>query len=393
MTYDTVTRQGVTNVIDKIVKLGAEAVQRRMETYVADCQLWLRQLFTLVGDHVWSTYSVGQQHKLARLRGELLFFGNSTNSMQPLGKGGGRLDPLRFNVPEIGGGVLREKLSSAMENQRAGLEEVMCNVGAQKVVALDWCNQSGKLLGGGLLANLVNESSVLMACKRTKSERIEEVIPMFKEVKARLEMKAIVAIIDKVPPSLDEHAISKLASIIIEHLGVKYVLQDRFHVSHSVSKWFNNSDPRYHYWVIIRWRVATVLRRAMQEMRIDEMLRRGEISKTRKGITISHGTPLSDSEIQELKDSGAYHDLFSTKEVLVPEDVMDAETLKMTTQRWLDDIEKVAFYPADEHGVRQPILQDGKRLIASVDLLKKVHANALKRIIKCIAPPRWRHTS
>ena len=40
---------------------------------------------------------------------------------------------------------------------------------------------------------------------------------------------------------MDEDALSKLAQFIIEHLGVKYVLQDRFHVAHCVSKWFNNS--------------------------------------------------------------------------------------------------------------------------------------------------------
>eukprot|EP00966_Prymnesium_polylepis_P050405 1166717-Prymnesium_polylepis.1 len=78
-------------------------------------------------------------------------------------------------------------------------------------------------------------------------------------------MKADVCIIDKVPPSLDEQALSKLEMTIITHLGVKYVRQVRFHVSHTVSKWFNNSDPRYHYYVIILWREATVVRRAQQE--------------------------------------------------------------------------------------------------------------------------------
>ena len=82
---------------------------------------------------------------------------------------------------------------------------------------------------------------------------------------------------------MDEDALSKLAQFIIEHLGVKYVLQDRFHVAHCVSKWFNNSDPRFHYYVIVGWRHHTVTRRAKQEALVDAMLRRGEISKSRKG--------------------------------------------------------------------------------------------------------------
>jgi hypothetical protein len=319
------------------------------------------------------------------LRGELLFFGNTPEPVAPLGKGGGRLDRQRWNLPNIGGGVLRDKLMSAVENQRSSLEAVMSNVGAKRVVALDWCYETGKLLGGGLVANLVNEASVQMASRRTKSEKIEELIPMFEAVKSRPGMEAVVCIIDKVPPSLDEHAISKLETTIMTHLGVKYVRQDRFHVAHCVSKWFNNCDPRYHYYVIILWREATVVRRAQQEKLVDEMLRRGEITKTRKGVSVARGTPLSVVDIQQLKDSGAYHNLFSTKDVLVPEDVMDAETLRRTTQRWKERILEVAFHPPDSNGVRQPILMDGKRLIASVELLDKVRQKS--ELCADLAPP------
>ena len=197
---------------------------------------------------------------------------------------------------------------------------------------------------------------------------------------------------------MDEDALSKLAQFIIEHLSVKYVLQDRFHVAHCVSKWFNNSDPRFHYYVIVGWRHHTVTRRAKQEALVDAMLRRGEISKSRKGYApIVQGTPLSDDEIQALKDSGAYHDFFSTRPVVVPEYVMDRATLIRTTEIWEKYVGDAAFNPPDaQTGERTPIYSAGKhQLIASLALLHKVKKNALKRIVNCVVPPEldgWRET-
>eukprot|EP00966_Prymnesium_polylepis_P143614 3315269-Prymnesium_polylepis.1 len=67
---------------------------------------------------------------------------------------------------------------------------------------------------------------------------------------------------------------------------------------------------------------------------------------------------------------------------------MDAEMLRRTTQRWVARILEVAFYPPDSNGVRQPTSSwTAKRLITSTELLTKVATNALKRILKCIAPP------
>ena len=40
--YDMVTRQGISNMIEKVVKLGAETVMRKAESYMADVQLWFR---------------------------------------------------------------------------------------------------------------------------------------------------------------------------------------------------------------------------------------------------------------------------------------------------------------------------------------------------------------
>ena len=196
--YDSVTRQGAANAIEKVAKLGAETQMRRAEVYVADAQAWLRQLAGLVGDEAWYLYSPSQQLALAVLRGQYEFFVNTPAPVQPLGKGGGRLDAQRWNIPNLGGKVLRDKLLSVLENQRSGCEDLMCSVGAEHTVAIDWCVHSGKLLGAGRLANVVNEDSVLMASKTTQTERMEELLDMFHALRARPNFKAIVAVIDKV---------------------------------------------------------------------------------------------------------------------------------------------------------------------------------------------------
>ena len=129
--YDTVTRQGLSNTIDKVVKLGAEAVVRRTESYMANVQIWLRQLASLVGDHAWYALDAQQQLGLAALRGEYIFYTSTEDMIQPLGAGGGRLDAMRWNIPTIGQGVLKEKLLSVIENQRATLEAQMTGTTAK----------------------------------------------------------------------------------------------------------------------------------------------------------------------------------------------------------------------------------------------------------------------
>jgi hypothetical protein len=88
-------------------------------------------LAALVCDEVWDGLALAQQLELAPLRGEYLFYLNTPEPVQPLGAGGGRLDPLRWNIPTIGHGVLRDKLLSALENQRSTLEALMCNTVAK----------------------------------------------------------------------------------------------------------------------------------------------------------------------------------------------------------------------------------------------------------------------
>eukprot|EP00966_Prymnesium_polylepis_P265948 6143200-Prymnesium_polylepis.1 len=77
--------------------------------YVADCQIWLRQPAVLSRRRAGVVVVLREpaaQAGVPQGRAARLFFGNTPEPIAPLGKGGGRLDRQRWNLPQVGGGVL-----------------------------------------------------------------------------------------------------------------------------------------------------------------------------------------------------------------------------------------------------------------------------------------------
>ena len=394
--YDVVSRQGVIDVIAKVAKKGSEWIQRRVERYMDHGQVWASQLSDVVGDHVWEQLTPQLQLELAELRGEYEFFSATHEALAPLGEGLGRTDPMRWNVPDLGRGVLLEKMLAVFENRRDHREGQMSCVPIGEVLSVDWCVHTGVQLGGGRLANFCNEDNNLVRSQVTKTESIEGLTSVLEDL-ALVASELRVVVFDKVPPSLDETAISKLEQIIMNKLPtVIKVMQDRFHVCHNLSKYFNNCHALFASLICIGFRDSTVFRDPACEGLIDEALQAGLIAKSCKHKTIALGQKLSKAEIDELKDSGLYHNLFSSKRrVIVPENVKDAATLKLAIPRWAEMVIDGSFLPADAAGVRHPILINGKRLAASPEFVRKHATNALKRMLKCIPPPgmpAWRNT-
>ena len=140
--------------------------------------------------------------------------------------------------------------------------------------------------------------------------------------------------------------------------------------------------------IIIEWRHATVYRAAAAEDAVDKALKADLISKKCKGATIENGQKLSADEIRQLKDSGLYHNLFSSKgRVVVQELVKEASTLKIAVASWISMVIEACFHPANEAGVRVPIEINGKKLAAAPEVILKHGTNALKRMLNCIPPP------
>ena len=314
--------------------------------------------------------------------------------MQPLGEHNGRHEQRRFNIPKIGEGVLQKRLLSVFENRRDVNEAQVCAVGAREVMSLDWIHSSGKALGGRLLGKLCNDDSVLMGSRVVDTEAIEQIMPLLEEVGARPNVKARVLMIDKVPVTMAEDALSKLERMIMLAIpSIEYVLQDNFHVTHNISLEFNNMSPLFYSFGIHGFRMASKLLDAQCEARVDEALKAGLVQKTRKGRSIKLGDKLTNQKIFEMKQSGVYHDFFSASpDVVVPELVKSAAALDLAIPAWAEMIVEHCFEPADEDGVRRPKFLNKQKFAASAELVYKVAKNALKRMKKCIPPvdmPAW----
>ena len=184
---------------------------------------------------------------------------------------------------------------------------------------------------------------------------------------------------------------------------VEVVLQDRFHVHHAVSPSFNNQDPRYFSEVILGWRDATVYRDPEKERILDGLLKAGKIAKKttfqHQQIIIHQGDIISDAQIAEWKQSGAYHAMFSSHPaVLVPEHVKDEAVLRCDVPEWAEGIIARCF---DSDGRPITIRMAGgnrnSKLVSSADVVRQIGDNALLRILHCVPPAHlrefaWRDT-
>ena len=132
--YDTVCKQSMDDVINKIRKLGAETTQMRVERYMDHGQIWARQLSALAGDTTWNQLYRKQKLDLADIRGELLHFASAEEALAPLGVGLGRSDAMRWNIPKLSSKILIEKTLAVYENRRELREDQMYAVPVTKVM-------------------------------------------------------------------------------------------------------------------------------------------------------------------------------------------------------------------------------------------------------------------
>ena len=304
------------------------------------------------------------------------------------GEGYGRFESRRWNVPKLTSSVMLERVVSVLENRRAMTEDTMLNVVCREVLTMDWCVHSGKILGARMLLNICQEDNMLMRSRTTRSESIDEAKPILEELGTDPNVNPLVMVIDKVP-FVDHERISKLEATAMAALpSLLVVMQDRFHVAHHLSKHFNNMDTRFFTFAILGWRDATVVRDADDADHVVRMLKNGTIIKKRKHVKVTLGETFADDEISQMFATGVFHNLFSTDDVVVREYVKELDNLLPSIDAWEQSILDACFHPANANGHRAPILINGSKLIASVELLSKVVRNAKKRIVKCIPPKK-----
>ena len=282
----------------------------------------------------------------------------------------------------------------------------MCAVGCEYVASLDFCAHSGKVLGGKWELLVCNEENNLIGSLLSTSTKLEAVSDWLKQLKARRDasgrstFNAKVAIIDNVPPSMSSETLSEMEKLIMGALGVEWVGQDRFHVGHSFSPKFNNTDPRFFDLIILGWRHATVERDRDCMRLVDEKLMAGEIKKscTYRKVKYeiqghywrqAHGEwqLFGEAELVKWKNSGLYHELFTTSpNVIVPEHVLSPAALDVSVSRYIFEVIEQIFHPANDTGYRAPVKINRSTLADDVHDTHRIFTNALKRIKKCSPP-------
>ena len=345
---DIVTRQGMSTLLQKVERLGAQTTQAIVERYLAAGQLAYDQLQRTVGDAAWQSYPPMLQLQLAVLRGEYVALESIEDRVMPLGVSGGQHDAACFGLPTLNANSFTTSILEVFERRRKLRERQQCAVGCEEVCSLDFCAHSGKLLGGKWQLLVTNEENNLIGSLVTDTVKLEDVAPFMSQLRKRPNFSAKVAVIDNVPPSIDLSLLSKLEKLIMDTLHVEWVGQDRFHVAHSFSPKFNNTSPEFFPLIILGWRHATVERDRQCERLVDEKLLNGEMSKActfrdvkyqvcgvewRKGN--GEWQSVEEDAIAEWKEIGLYHQLFSTSpNVIVPENVLEPEALVRSIDRY-----------------------------------------------------------
>jgi len=72
--YDFVTRQGVSNFVEKVRVVATEAQSRIEIEYDRHARLWWESLYALVGDVTWDFVDTFTQLARAEARGEYTYF-------------------------------------------------------------------------------------------------------------------------------------------------------------------------------------------------------------------------------------------------------------------------------------------------------------------------------
>ena len=199
------------------------------------------------------------------------------------------------------------------------------HLGCQIACQLDWCNHTGKVLGGKWQALLCNEDSNLVGAKVTQTTTLKEIADWLRIIKKRPNFNPKVGIIDNVPPQLldaEGRVPTEIIDLIVECLGLKdrgYVIQDKFHVAHSFSPLFSNTDARFWEFVISDWRHAISYRDGEAFETVKSAIRAGKVQKKCKfrGVTVElkkgevKGGEDVDKWIETAVTSGLFDEMFT----------------------------------------------------------------------------------
>jgi hypothetical protein len=374
--YDATTRQGAENCATKTAILGSETYAEDECAYYAHSQTWRTQLEKFASDEAWCELSVSDQIQLAVARAEWLLANELCDAVEPFGM---PCDRNGFSLNVLSPSRLLVSLSEVLQARRPELRAQMCEIGAEEWVSLDFARRQGQQVGGGWLATLTNERGELISSLITSGVKMDaELLAWLEPIGRRENFRAKIMVIDNTPPDVER---STWCSRLKETLGLDYVVQDKLHVSKNLSKFFNNTHPRFFKLVIMGWRETYSYLDPELEKENDDRLKKGLVAKDilfrGERVQITRDMPMTDARIAELKASGAYHELFTAADsCVVPRRVYPLDQLEPRVATWRDTI----IADAKSTQPRE------KAIVGDILDVPRLAENALKRIKNCVPP-------
>ena len=311
--YDVVCKQGFNDVAHKLSDAIDLLQDEITDQYEADVLEWWEHLDQTVGDDVWAELGHGDQLRLMNQRAEHLYFGRFKVKGAELPVYTSR--PTSINIESMH--------LEFMERHRLPLvaECQSCVPGKGGGIGVDATFDVAGRIGekGDNLVTVTRQDGSLVALMNMKSGSAESVAKFLGAVSQRegypQDNSLILNIDDRkvmaVPGSASEYELT-----LIEAALAKAAVQDFFHVIKRFNTFFNSHHPLSHYWTSVKFRDCGRLRASEMEHRVDAMLRNGKISSTVKFNRDTHAIqldqPVSQENIDAMKQSGLYHEHFST---------------------------------------------------------------------------------
>ena len=358
-------------------------------------RLYENGLRTLVGDEVWERMSAPQQLKLAEHRGEYLYFRHQENFVEPLGGGAGASNPEGFLVRPLNAQQISNHLYQMLEDRRPSRLAMAETVVANVCVCIDFCKSTGRDLSFAWNCVVTNEHNELLGQIGCDTTKLADLELWFKALGQRPGMGApdgfkFVGVIDNVPPSKDPDFLSNLERMLMACFRLDRVVQDRFHVSHNLTKGaVNNFDSRYWHFIIKRFRDLTTCEEEGPAAVVRTAFLNGQIKKSVTfrdvTLTVTKGVKNSQETLDEWVARGHWFEAFCTQNTVIPTNIIPAEALPNALDRWESEVRSACF---DENDAPKAAWNGVKKshLFVNLDSLRSMKQNALKRLMKCTIP-------
>lgn len=311
--YDVVCKQGFEDVARKLAD-SIDLLQEEIDDqYESDVLEWWEHLNQTVGDHVWAELSHSDQLRLMNQRAERLYFARFKVKGAELPSYTSR--PTSINIESMYLEFIERYRLPLVAEYQSTVPRKGGGIGVD--ATFDVAGRIGKK--GENLVTVTRQDGSLVALMNLKSGSADSVAKFLGAVSQRegypQDNSLILNIDDRkvmaVPGSASEYELTLIGAAL-----AKAAVQDFFHVIKHFNTFFNSHHPLCHYWSSVRFRDCARIRSSEMEHRVDAMLRNGKIASTVKFNRETHAIqldqPVAQETIDAMKQSGLYHEHFST---------------------------------------------------------------------------------